>query len=98
MKVRVIETGDIIEISSHYITVKDGVLFNHNTGHSEAVGGDIVTSEGKEYHITKGQYTDFQILPCEEAKTEHHCVVLSAISARRKNIRHINHVEKIEGI
>lgn len=94
MKVRVIETGDIIDISPHYIGVKDGKLFNYNTGHYEAVGGDIVTSGIDEYHILKGEYTDFQVLPCEEEETN--CIILSAEKGRRKSVRHINHVKEVK--
>lgn len=94
MKVRVIETGDIIDIYPLYIRVKDGKLFNYNTGHYEAVGGDIVTSGIDEYHILKGEYTDFQVLPCEEE--EINCVILSAEKGRRKSIQHINHVKEVK--
>lgn len=95
MKVKIIETDEILEVPDHF-SVKDGHLFNHNTQHFEAVGGDIVTSDGKEYHVLPGQYTEFQIIPCEEGEKESHCIVLSASPARSKLIHHVNHVEKID--
>ena len=94
-KVKIIETEEVIEISEPYLEVRDKALYNSNTCRYEAVGGDVVVCDRKDYHITRGQYTNFQILPCEEAEPDKHCIVLPAEPARRKTIRHINHVEII---
>lgn len=78
IKIKVIETGDIIEVAAPYMEVKNGFLYNNNSGKMEAVGGDIVKVRDREYHILKGQYTDSQVLPCEEAENEYRCVILDA--------------------
>ena len=98
MKVRVVETGDIIEVTPYYFSVKDGKLFNGNTQKYEAVGGDIVRSEGKEYHVIEGQYTEFQVIPCEEmvGKRDIPCTILSAEPARVKEIVHNRTVEEVK--
>ena len=111
MKIKVDKTGEIIEITTPYLDVKDGHLYNHNTGRFEAVGGDIVhvperqiwrndlndfiTLPERNLEVLAGQHTDFQFIPCRE--DEPHCAVLSADDARNRiSITHNSTVTLIE--
>lgn len=98
-KVQIKETGEVIDLYSSYIVVKNGYLFNNNTQKEEAVKGDEIISEGKHYIVSSG-YTDFQIIPVasSEENSSEKAVVLSASVARNKQIIHNFTVEDITDV
>ena len=92
-KVRVISTGEIVEIKDKYIIVKDGYLFNKNTKKEEAISGDVVIYEDRQYRVKRGYYTNFQFIPYERQDDIDAILVITAKDAHRKMIVHNSKVE-----
>lgn len=94
MKIRIVETGVVIEINESYIIVKDGYLFNNNTNREEAVAGDVIVHNGAGFVVADGCYTNHQIVPYS-IFNKIDTMVLSANDAHTKPICHRFHVEEV---
>lgn len=88
MKVQV--NNNVIEIRENYIIVRDGRLWNKNTGNNEGIDGDVVEYKigGAKYKGHVVGYTDHQFVTTKEWGA----VVLSSDSARFVKYTHNNKV------
>lgn len=94
MKIRIVETGVVIEINESYIIVKGGYLFNNNTKREEAVAGDVIVHHGAGFVVADGCYTNHQIVPYS-IFNEVDTMVLSVEDGYNKPIFHRFHVEEV---
>ncbi len=93
--VRVISTGEIVEIHVPYIVVKDGYLYNKNTKKNEAISGDIVEYNDEQFIVSKGQYTNYQVIPYKREDGIKAIKIFGATDARNKIIVHNSRVEYV---